>query len=137
MRHYLVIDHHATQNDGRNSQIDQTGGCCCCRNDEPWEVDFLDKCGVIDHRVAGIGKSTGIVLPKKEPHIEKDRIWCVVAAADVGHPIKDEGKDDHRNKRLKYCPENPQCSLLVAHGNVAPSQHQKKIPVSPQFLPVD
>lgn len=131
MRRHPVIDHHADEDDGRNRQIDQAGGGGGGGDDEPGEVNLLDQGGVADHRVAGIGQGAGIVLPEQQPHIEKDRVGGRVAAGNAGHAVEDEGEDDHRDERLEDRPYDPQRGLLVAHSDVAPGQHQEKIPVPP------
>src|SRR5450432_3502743 len=74
--------------------------------------------------------------PRGQPGIGKKWVRRSVTFHTC-QPVKNEGKNQHSDERLKNCPQPAQQGLAIADLNVPPDQEGKELPVKVYFLKIN
>jgi hypothetical protein len=75
-------------------------------------------------------------LPGQQSRVNEQRVWRRALGRHLGEFAENHGEHDHGQQRLDERPSQAYDGLLVAHSDIAPSEHEEQFPIPPKITPV-
>ena len=105
-------------------------------HDQPREIDLADQIRIADQAARRLAEAGREERPRQHAGEHHQRVGRVAIRRQLGDSAEDDGEDNHGQERPDHRPGSADHRLLVAHRQIAPSEHIEQFAITPQIAPI-